>query len=1749
MKAAPARWFIIRNTVAQACYAVLLATGMARAADYTNVAASGAWNANATWTPNTSYPQLAGDTATINSNTVTATGFLIPTVQQINITASGSRTGTLYITDSTVQTAPLLLNGGMIKLSSYGGGWHPSHVSSVITVDTNSAIYTVGFAGNLGASQYSEIYGPIQDWVSGSVTNTGVISTRSDAGDVATLNLRGTNTNFSGGWSINNGNGSSPVGPQSGGNYNVGGVVAYTDGAFGSGTATVYSTIRIAATQSGTSAAPPPARVIVRPSFSKAGVWVGADGFHGNYTVTNWNMDFYGGALVFSDDSSVFVGGILNVYSNMMFGGSRDGRWAANSRYGGEIRGPGRITVDGNSIAGSYGGAGSSFYISGNNTNFTGGITLRGNNLYLQHTNAIGNTGDCWFAAGDAGTVYLQNAAGAANWTLYNNIGGINTLQVENGTAYSLTLAGSTLQPGTNVNAVGKFTVAGNLLFSTNAVGGYAKLIIDVTGAGGVAGTDFDQLVVTRAGLAGTIGQCDLVINLGPTVEQLSGQTLTIVTNTSDNFTGQAFHSVAWQNVKGVVLTTNVVYNNGSIQLQVAAADPTISNQGGPTGVTSNSATLNGYLSLTGNAPTEVYVFWGTQDKGKTRVGWDGSQYLSTNVVGSVAFTPTGLTPDAIYYYRYYATNAYGECWADPAVSFVTMPNYNQFGYRMKIRFPGYNRGESLTNFPALVNFNANTPAFMYSQFSSTNGYDLRFSNSNATKNLNFEIENWSTNGASAVWVQVDVLATTNDYIWAYYGNAAVATAPAVYSTNGAAWASAYRGVWHLKQTAAADSTTNRNNGTANGNTNAVGVVGVAQGFAGGQSINCGNAASVNVSGDMTCSAWVRRNATGEMGILGKWGNSYIWDTYGDKNSIYFNGWVSGNTTIPVGQWVYLSFSFTNANKGLSFYYNGQPDGSSTYSQIQGASGPSLYIGYRGDGSYMNGQIDEARLEATPRSSNWIWACYMTMASNNAFSAYQSQLATPLISNQGGVSNKTAFSADLNGYLSWTGSTPAEVYAYYGKQDQYPNRTGWDGFVYLGTQSVGSVVAHVAGLTPNTNYLYRYYATNAFGDNWASATAFATPPDAVAVDNDGGASGVTAFQATLNGDLVSTGGAPTAVWVFFGDAAHAGGTGNTNKALWQANYFFGSSVQQGAFLSTNVSGLTPSTTYYYNFYASNVLGTAWGVASNFTTLPSVDYTDKAAGAWNSTNTWTPSTGYPSNPYDSATIASNTVQLPAGYVMPSVRLINLTTNASGSGTGTLFFAENVSQSAPIQLNGGALKFNYNYPNACLVSDVLTVKADSQINQVGNSGNGNVSTLSDLYGPIQDWVQGGVTNTGKIWLKGDTYAAINVHGTGTGFSGGWDITGGTWYPGGPNGANGARNAGGVVVYSDGGLGSGTATVHTTLRLWSNQSGTPTVPPPARIVVQPAYDVAGVWLGADNFTGNFSVTNWNMDFYGGTLVFSDQNSSFAGGILNAYSNVTFTGKRDGRWVATSSYGGEIRGPGHVTISPIAFGTGYGASSAAFYLSGNNTNFIGGLTLLGNNLYLQHTNALGTGTCWFAAADGGKVYLQNATPTDWVLNNDLGGINTIQVQDGSSAYTLTVPGRAVQPGTNVNASGQLTIAGNLAFGTGALSAPATLTIDVTGTNGAAGVDFDRLVVTRNLSNLNNATLVVNVATNVARDALLGQELIVATNATTLASTFSSVTFSGGWHGKVAYNQPAGTVKLFKVSAVPQSGTTVFFR
>jgi len=100
---------------------------------------------------------------------------------------------------------------------------------------------------------------------------------------------------------------------------------------------------------------------------------------------------------------------------------------------------------------------------------------------------------------------------------------------------------------------------------------------------------------------------------------------------------------------------------------------PTVSNNGGATDITSNSARLNGEVTSTGGENPTVYIYWGDNDGGTTPASWEHQENLGTKGAGTFSTDVSGLAPETKYYYRCYATNLAGNDWADNTESFDTV--------------------------------------------------------------------------------------------------------------------------------------------------------------------------------------------------------------------------------------------------------------------------------------------------------------------------------------------------------------------------------------------------------------------------------------------------------------------------------------------------------------------------------------------------------------------------------------------------------------------------------------------------------------------------------------------------------------------------------------------------------------------------------------------------------------------------------------------------------------------------------------------------------------------------------------------------------------------------------------------------------------------------------------------------------------------------------------------------------------------
>ncbi|MEM7391505.1 MAG: DUF2341 domain-containing protein, partial [Verrucomicrobiota bacterium] len=187
------------------------------------------------------------------------------------------------------------------------------------------------------------------------------------------------------------------------------------------------------------------------------------------------------------------------------------------------------------------------------------------------------------------------------------------------------------------------------------------------------------------------------------------------------------------------------------------------------TGLTQTSAVLNVAL----HAPASLFdvtLYYGETDGGTNAVNWSNQVFIGsfTNLAQTnLSHAVAGLVDSTTYFYNWRATNCAADVWLRPSPGFTTFIDPTHAPYEMKITFCGYSGSQTLTNFPLLVRLDQSIPGFLYAQFTSDSGYDLRFFDSNQTRELHYEIEDWNTNGVSHVWVKVPEVKGTNSCIHA----------------------------------------------------------------------------------------------------------------------------------------------------------------------------------------------------------------------------------------------------------------------------------------------------------------------------------------------------------------------------------------------------------------------------------------------------------------------------------------------------------------------------------------------------------------------------------------------------------------------------------------------------------------------------------------------------------------------------------------------------------------------------------------------------------------------------------------------------------------------------------------------------------------------------------------------------------------------------------------------------------------------
>jgi len=328
--------------------------------------------------------------------------------------------------------------------------------------------------------------------------------------------------------------------------------------------------------------------------------------------------------------------------------------------------------------------------------------------------------------------------------------------------------------------------------------------------------------------------------------------------------------------------------------------------------------------------------------------------------------------------------------------------------FEAEIGFAGYSRVETLTNFPVLVKLSTGITGFSYTNFvSPTDGADLRFRRADNDLTLNYEIEEWDTNGTSYVWVQVDEL-TTNLAIYAMWGSTDWSTPPAC-RTNGAVWHSTYEAVWHMNETVTDEATTadahrdftsHDRDGDQVGNDDVPGPVAQGQYWDGiNDYINLPD--SITSTANLTIATWMRPDGSDGYDTIinhNGWASGNIhYQFYGATSLSYhqhsaFDAYLTG---FPFGtvEWHHVVTAFDRSAGGMNgvitFYVDGELK--QTTGGLNTTLNPSPTPGHIGNwdtSRHFEGGMDEFRILSSAPSSNWVWATWMNMASNSQFNSY-----------------------------------------------------------------------------------------------------------------------------------------------------------------------------------------------------------------------------------------------------------------------------------------------------------------------------------------------------------------------------------------------------------------------------------------------------------------------------------------------------------------------------------------------------------------------------------------------------------------------------------------------------------------------------------------------------------------------------------------------------------------------------------------
>ena len=217
---------------------------------------------------------------------------------------------------------------------------------------------------------------------------------------------------------------------------------------------------------------------------------------------------------------------------------------------------------------------------------------------------------------------------------------------------------------------------------------------------------------------------------------------------------------------------------------------------------------------------------------------------------------------------------------------------------------------------------------------------------------------------------------------------------------------------------------------------------------------------------------------------------------------------------------------------------------------------------------------------------------YATNATGTGYSAQLSFKATPAIlatistTSVSGITSSKAFSG---GNISSNGGGIISARGLVWNTTTGPTLSN---FKTTASGSVGIFTDSLLGLNPGTTYYVKAYVTNDKGTAYGNEVTFKSL-DTLPTVTTKAVTGITQTAATSGGTITSTGGAPHSEK----GLVYATTTNPTilnNKLI---------DTIPGLTWNSALTGLMGNTKYYIRAYATNIMGTAYGMLDSFVTLP------------------------------------------------------------------------------------------------------------------------------------------------------------------------------------------------------------------------------------------------------------------------------------------------------------------------------------------------------------------------------------------------------------------------------------------------------------------------------------------------------------------------------------------------------------------